>query len=379
MKSNLMKIRIPISINYYLAAAPRSFFTTASLFLLLVAANAQAPPPCLPQPPNLVGWWPGEANADDIVGGNSGTVPGGVTFASGEVGQAFSFDGASYVDASDSSLPVGNSSATISAWISTTQHGEHYFVSWGSRIGCGDPVSNEIALGVFVDNHLILESCGGNIRSSTVVNDGTWHHVAGVWYGSDIAAVYVDGVNVTVNDCSWGCLPSIDIISSGHLNIGQLVDAGYNFSGLVDEVQIFNRALSTSEIQAIFAAGSAGLCKTPTPSCNAQVQPPINPDASSIFNVRRGVVPVKFSLTCDGIPACDLSPAIITVTRTAGGAQGVINESVYTMAADTGSNFRIAGCQYTYNLNSSALGVGTYRVDILINGQVVGSATFQLK
>lgn len=32
------------------------------------------------------------------------------------------------------------------------------------------------------------------------------------------------------------------------------------------------------------------------------------------------------------------------------------------------------GCQYIYNLNTSALGVGTYRVDIIINGQIVGSA-----
>lgn len=47
--------------------------------------------------------------------------------------------------------------------------------------------------------------------------------------------------------------------------------------------------------------------------------------------------------------------------------------------ADTGSNFRIDSCQYVYNLSASALGVGTYRVDILINGQVVGSASFALR
>ena len=90
-------------------------------------------------------------------------------------------------------------------------------------------------------------------------------------------------------------------------------------------------------------------------------------------------MPVKFTLSCNGTPTCDLSPATIAVTPTAGGTQGAINESVYSMAADTGSNFRIDGCQYIYNLNSGALGVGTYRVDILINSQVVGSATFQLK
>jgi hypothetical protein len=49
------------------------------------------------------------------------------------------------------------------------------------------------------------------------------------------------------------------------------------------------------------------------------------------------------------------------------------------MSADSGSNFRINGCQYAYNLNSGALGVGTYRVDIKINGSVVGSATFGLQ
>jgi hypothetical protein len=74
-----------------------------------------------------------------------------------------------------------------------------------------------------------------------------------------------------------------------------------------------------------------------------------------------------------------LPPATIAVTRTAGGVIGEINESVYSSQADSGPNFRVLECQYHYNLNSNALGVGTYRVDILLNGQVVGSVTFQLK
>lgn len=111
----------------------------------------------------------------------------------------------------------------------------------------------------------------------------------------------------------------------------------------------------------------------------AQVQQPINADGTSVFNVRRGVVPVKFTLTQNGAATCDLPPAMIAVTRTAGGTTGPIDESVYTGPADTGSNFRIDSCQYVYNLSASALGVGTYRVDIIINGQVVGSATFTLR
>jgi predicted outer membrane repeat protein len=109
-----------------------------------------------------------------------------------------------------------------------------------------------------------------------------------------------------------------------------------------------------------------------------QVQPPINSDGTSVFNANRGVVPVKFTLTLNGVATCQLPPATIALTRTAGGTIGRIDESVYSGNADTGSNFRIDSCLYVYNLNSRALGVGTYRVDILINGQVVGSAVFGL-
>ena len=98
-----------------------------------------------------------------------------------------------------------------------------------------------------------------------------------------------------------------------------------------------------------------------------------------MFNVRRGVVPVKFTLTLGGVPTCDLAPAAIAVYRTGTGGNQQIDESVYSGPADTGSTFRIDSCQYVYNLSASPLGVGTYRVDIMINGLVVGNATFALR
>ena len=101
-----------------------------------------------------------------------------------------------------------------------------------------------------------------------------------------------------------------------------------------------------------------------TPSYAGQVQPPINANGTSVFSIRRGVVPVIFTLTQDGVATCDLPPATIAVTRTGGGVTG---------------NFRIDNCQYVYNLNARALGIGIYRVDILIDGQVVGSASFELR
>jgi sugar lactone lactonase YvrE len=157
---------------------------------------------------------------------------------------------------------------------------------------------------------------------------------------------------------------------------GNLFEADYMYNGTINK-------FAPDGTRSTFAAGlngptSLAIQPAPTTSYAAQIQPPINADGTSTFSVRRGVVPVKFNLTLGGVATCDLPPATIAVTRTAGGVIGQVNESVYSGNADTGSNFRIDSCQYIYNLNSRALGAGTYRVDMLIDGQVVGSAVFAL-
>jgi hypothetical protein len=66
-------------------------------------------------------WWPGDGNANDIVGGNNGTLVGGVSFVPGEVGQAFSFDGATgYVQIPSSSVLQPPSAISIDAWVYPT-------------------------------------------------------------------------------------------------------------------------------------------------------------------------------------------------------------------------------------------------------------------
>jgi len=112
---------------------------------------------------------------------------------------------------------------------------------------------------------------------------------------------------------------------------------------------------------------------------NAFVQQPINPDGSSVFSAKRGVIPVKFTLTMNNAATCALPAATIALTRTSDATPTLIDEGIYLMAADNGPNFRISGCQYIYNLASSSLGPGTYRVDIIISGAVVGSGFFALK
>jgi probable HAF family extracellular repeat protein len=116
-----------------------------------------------------------------------------------------------------------------------------------------------------------------------------------------------------------------------------------------------------------------------TPTYKAFIQQPINSDGSSVFNGSRGVIPIKFTLAFNGASTCTLPPATVALNRIAGGTTGPVDESTYLSAADNGSNFRISGCQYVYNLAASSLGSGTYRVDISINGVIAGSGVFALK
>jgi hypothetical protein len=119
-----------------------------------------------------------------------------------------------------------------------------------------------------------------------------------------------------------------------------------------------------SEVEAVFAA---------------EVQPPVNADGTSTFNANRGIVPLKFTLTENGTPICELPLATLRLSRTGGTSPGPIDESVYSGPADSGSDFRIAECKYHYNVNARALGAGSYLAEILIDGAVVGATRFELK
>ncbi|MFZ0827299.1 MAG: protease pro-enzyme activation domain-containing protein, partial [Verrucomicrobiia bacterium] len=79
--------------------------------------------PCMPPPSGLAGWWRGEGNAMDSAGTNNGTLGGGASFAAGEVGQAFSFDGVSgNVSIPDSPvLDSFSTKITIELWLKANQ------------------------------------------------------------------------------------------------------------------------------------------------------------------------------------------------------------------------------------------------------------------
>src|ERR1700722_7644054 len=95
---------------------------------------------CDPSPPGLISWWRAEGNAVDIVNGNNGTLNGGASFAGGEVGEAFSFDGTSgFVQIPDApSLDfASNAQFTVELWAQRTGPETTMHLIGKRAAGCG--------------------------------------------------------------------------------------------------------------------------------------------------------------------------------------------------------------------------------------------------
>ena len=97
------------------------------------------------------------------------------------------------------------------------------------------------------------------------------------------------------------------------------IDAGKNFSGSTTDQRGSGFARTFEDPTIADATGGDGTdigAFEVHVAYAAQIQQPINADGTSVFNVRRGVVPVKFTLTLNGVATCNLPPATIVVYRT---------------------------------------------------------------
>ena len=223
-----------------------------------------APPfDCVDPPPDLVGWWPGDGDAADIVGVNDGTLV-GATFAPGQVGETFAFDGVDdYVEVSDHPSLRPASSMTVDAWVFWNGPAATYnrIISKNRASFAGGIsyqlviVGSQLFFGISVDSTPTGSAINAVDPNSFGVN--AWHHVAGTYDGTALR-LYVDGLEVANQAVSGAIAYDAEPLVFGRY------DGAYGeyFDGLIDEVELFDRALSTSEIQSIVAAGSAGKCKT---------------------------------------------------------------------------------------------------------------------
>jgi len=237
-------------------------------------------------PEGLVSYWSfnesGGNVAADSIGPNDGYVS-GAAWAPGQAGSALSFDGEDdHVDCgNDSSLNI-TTEITIAAWINTRTLSAPNPRQRQSIVSKYDSEQGKRAYDFsFEDTQqnwcpdrlvLTISSTGGSFTGGVLCSDITlqphrWYHVAARFRGGQFMEIYVDGTDHTAGSFAEGSLPSGIAVNDLDLRIGYGYNAPYyHFDGLIDEVAIFDRALSPGEIAELYQMGLSGRgIETPSP------------------------------------------------------------------------------------------------------------------
>ena len=236
-----------------------------------VQFQAASTPDCISPPDGLVSWWPAEGDATDGQSGNVGTLQNGAAFSAGMAGQAFNFDGIDdYVEVPYSPDLNIQSALSIDAWIMRQGNCAHncIFVMKQEAPG-GAGCCNDLRYALLVYGswdegpdgaRAVFSFKQGSwqdrVASVTRIARDVWYHVAGTYDGTT-AKIYINGA--LDNSATYG--GPIDATYAGPLYIGR-TDHGYSeyFSGRVDEVGIYDQALTADDVTGIYEAGAAGKC-----------------------------------------------------------------------------------------------------------------------
>ena len=213
----------------------------------------------------LVGLWHLDGNANDDSGfGNDGTVVGATITNEGKFGQAYKFDGKPGRKINTTNI-VGTENVqhlTVSLWINPLTHNADFpglavkgvEGSGSSRYG--------ITLGPVGDYniHALMgnNSNAGGYTSNNIIQKNRWYHVAMVYNGTgatntDKLKLYLNGVSQSLT--YYGILASSTPTNGEGLLIGNDPSGGNTlriFNGTIDEVRIYNRSLSSSEILELY-------------------------------------------------------------------------------------------------------------------------------
>jgi len=315
---------------------------------------------CVTPPDNMVDWWPFDETtgsaAQDISGFNNvGTYVNGPTPSAGMVAGALCLDGVNdYVEVADhpeinffgDCFADAAEDFSIDAWVRTTQSsglavildkrtnvnqvpvGYHLFLS-GGRLGFQMAVASGFA-------NFIAPTSSPNVAN------GSWNLVTVAVHRCRFAEgrLYVNGTLVlTFNPLSG------ELSNTAKLNIGRrdpALVASY-FNGCIDELEIFKRALTGNEVQAIFNAGSSGKCKPPCsipvfaqgcPSVTATAHASCPYAAGTAVNYALPTAPDNCStvtVTCNPPPGSIFGVGTTTVTCTATNSLGNSTQCTFTV------------------------------------------------
>ncbi len=242
--------------------------TIQILIAFLILTSHLGAQQCDPPPTGLVSWWRAEGNPNDLVGGNNGTSFGNLLYTNGEVGQAFVFDNStSYVSVPASpSLNIGatGSGLTIECWIKPIFTGLAMpLVEWDSSSTDGLLLWEESSQQLIAN---LVDTAGNNhviTSANNLLNSTNFQHVALTYDKTSGAAVLYCNGNVVATNNLGVFTPQTTYSMNIGRRTGEPVGLNSTFHGLLDELSLYNRALSSSEIAAINNAGSAGKCISP--------------------------------------------------------------------------------------------------------------------
>jgi len=198
---------------------------------------------------DLIGHWPLDGNPNDIsANGYDGVVEGGVTYAEGVSGPAADFNGSDALISCDDA-PVGETGAiSIAFWVkprNISQNWAGYVSKWTL-----DNSQRTFWLGQHAtDGWLRFGFYPGGPTAETFVDSGQviltneeWTHIT-CTYDGNIQRIYADGVEVVSSPERNAAI----IDRGGNLRFGIVATANW-FDGLIDDVHIYDHALSEAEI-----------------------------------------------------------------------------------------------------------------------------------
>jgi hypothetical protein len=199
---------------------------------------------------NLMGWWTFDGHVLDVSGNDrNGTINGDPQFVEGVFNQALEFDGDDYVSIDGYKGVLGANAFSIAAWVKQTAGTTGTIVAWGEITD-----GARVRFLVRANGQLRMSTFAGRIETDIFLSLDEWYHIAVTKVqDQDLGILYLDGEDMTSTAQSFS---GLNVVADTDVGIGwDPVNQGSFFTGIIDEVYIYDKALLLEEIQLIIEEG----------------------------------------------------------------------------------------------------------------------------
>ena len=207
----------------------------------------------------LSAWWPADGTAQDIIGGNQAILGGGTSYTNGEVALAFNFDGVDdYVwapAATNYNVGASPEGMTVEFWMNPNSFQSGSVLGWANSVR----FERENYDWTGAQLRCYLGTGGQYVETPGAVWSNTnwaWTHVA-VTYNktTGVADLYINGLLSASGNVGTSLLST-----TNDFYMGQVPGSPNYYSGQLDEISLYTVPLSSTNIAAIYDAGSEGKC-----------------------------------------------------------------------------------------------------------------------